>query len=258
MPGRPLRRSWNANAAAVLAAPIEILTWEPPMRAGTTGWRIGIALIATLACSPGAPPASSDTAPAPVSSPGSTGDPFAWVYQCTDTDRYVLRFSPDTARMEWDGQRAILPQAISASGARYTDGEITFWDKGGIARIETPTNTFIDCPSTPATNPVEVSRLLGYDFRAVGQEPGWLVEIAPEWRMHILADYGEIEFFTDAPEVEISNGITIYRGDHEGWTVTVTVRDERCQDVMSGEPFPNLVTLRLNDRELQGCGGSVH
>lgn len=227
------------------------------MRAGTTGWRLGIALTVTLACSSGAPPASTDTAPAPVSSPASPGDPFAWVYQCNDIDRFVLRFSADTARIEWDGHRAALPQAISASGARYTDGEITFWDKGGVARIETPDNTFIDCPSTPARNPVEVSRLLGYDFRAVGQEPGWLVEIAPQRRMHILADYGEIEFYTDAPGIERSNNVTVYRGEHEGSTVTVTVRDEPCEDVMSGEPYPNSVTLRLNDRELQGCGGSV-
>lgn len=229
------------------------------MRVGMMTWRKAIlllpaALCAAAACAP-APPAAGATAPA--SNPASETDRFAWVYQCTDTDRFVLRFSGDTARIEWDGGRAKLPQAISASGARYTDGEITFWDKGGVARIETPADTFIDCPSTRAANPVEVSRLLGYEFRAVGQEPGWQVQIAPGRPMHILADYGEIEFYTDAPAIERSNDNTIYRGEHEGRTVTVTVRDEPCEDVMSGEPFPATVTLQLDERRLQGCGGSV-
>lgn len=221
-----------------------------------------------MACSPAAsggnPRETGDRSAgtAAVESAPPTGhdpsQPFAWVYQCTQADRFVVRFTADdSARVEWDGERVTLPQAISASGARYTDGTVTYWDKGGIARFETPADTFIDCPSRPAADPIELSRLLGYEFRAVGQEPGWLVQIDSGRRMHVLADYGEVEFFTGPPEVQHTDGVTLYRGRHGDSAVTVTVRDTPCQDVMSSEPYPATVTLEIDGRTWEGCGGAV-
>ncbi|MEK9645344.1 MAG: MliC family protein [Alphaproteobacteria bacterium] len=40
-------------------------------------------------------------------------------------------FAGDTATIVFaDGKRRTLSRAISASGARYTDGSMTFWDRG--------------------------------------------------------------------------------------------------------------------------------
>ena len=40
------------------------------------------------------------------------------------------------ARIERDGATWTLPIQRSASGARYSDGAITFWDHQGEARFE--------------------------------------------------------------------------------------------------------------------------
>lgn len=38
--------------------------------------------------------------------------------------------------LEWEGRTVVLPEAVSASGARYTaDGETVFWSKGENARF---------------------------------------------------------------------------------------------------------------------------
>ncbi len=38
--------------------------------------------------------------------------------------------------LEYAGEVFRLPRAVSASGARYSDGHMTFWEKGGTAFLE--------------------------------------------------------------------------------------------------------------------------
>lgn len=178
-----------------------------------------------------------------------------YVYRCAGDADFVVRFAGDSVRVQRDLYVAVLPLAVSASGARYAQGSTVFWDKGGTARIESPIGNFEDCRGERAESPWEVAALLGYEFRAVGQEPGWLVEIAEGRRLHVLADYGEVEFFTSAPRVAAEpDGATVYRANSERGEVVVSVREEACEDVMSGQRFPRSVTLALEGRVLEGCG----
>lgn len=180
---------------------------------------------------------------------------LTYVYDCGEDVRFVTRFAGDSVHLERDLYRVVLPLAISASGARYARDGVEFWDKGGVARLETPAGEYVGCQGQPAETPWEVAALLGYDFRAVGQEPGWLAEIEEGRRIHVLADYGEVEFFTGEPTAGGDAGGTIvYRAGSERGEVVVTVREEACADVMSGERFPRAVSLTFGERALQGCG----
>ena len=74
-------------------------------------------------------------------------------------------------------------------------------------------------------------------------------------RMHVLADYGEVEFFTSRPAVTTpAPGETIYRAPSPEGDVVVTVTEQPCEDVMSGERSPRTVLLAFGGRELRGCG----
>lgn len=183
---------------------------------------------------------------------------FAYVFQCPDGEAFVTRFRGDSVQVEYEVDTFTLPHAISASGARYSDGTRVLWNKGTEALLETPTDTLAGCQAVGADDPWEVARLLGYDFRAVGQEPGWLVEVTLGRRMHVLADYGEIRFMTGEPTVEQSEAETVYRARGEETQVVLRIRDEPCQDIMSGEDFPAAATLELGDRVHQGCGRALH
>lgn len=83
--------------------------------------------IALAACSP-APPAED---PAPASSPS-----VAYVFTCPDGYRFGARFEDGTAIAEFPEGTHVLPQAISASGARYRAGDVELWIKGTEARLE--------------------------------------------------------------------------------------------------------------------------
>lgn len=190
-----------------------------------------------------------------VAEPIDVAPNATYVYRCGEDADFVVRFVGDSVRLQRDLDVVVLRQAVSASGARYARDGMVFWDKGGTARIETPAGAFQDCAGRRAETPWEVSALLGYDFRAVGQEPGWMVEIAEGRRVHVLADYGEVEFFTSAPRIETGpDGATVHRADSELGEVVVSVREEACEDVMSGQRFPRSVTLALEGRVLEGCG----
>ena len=92
-------------------------------------------------------------------------------------------------------------------------------------------------------------------LHALGQEPGWMVDITPDGRMRVLARYGTDTITAPAPApTRAPDGATVYRIATDEHAVTVTVEDEPCRDAMSGRPFPATVTLELDGEVFRGCG----
>lgn len=52
---------------------------------------------------------------------------------------------------------------------------------------------------SPGPSPWDDARRRGVEFRAIGQEPGWMLEIDAGKSMYLLADYGEKKVTTPAP-----------------------------------------------------------
>jgi putative lipoprotein len=104
----------------------------------------------------------------------------------------------------------------------------------------------------------EGARAAGVDFRGVGQEPGWLIDIHRQDRIVLLLDYGEslTEFPLPAPSAP-QEGVTRYETQAHGKSLTVTIRRTPCQDGMSGETYPARVEIVIDGRALNGCGRSV-
>lgn len=93
------------------------------------------------------------------------------------------------------------------------------------------------------------------DFRAQGNEPGWILEIDLEEHMRLVYDYGERRAYTPVPEPKASGGATEYHAITEASDLLVRIVPEPCADDMSGFPFPATVTVTLNGRTFRGCGG---
>lgn len=71
-------------------------------------------------------------APLPVKAQGRT-----ITYQCSQGKTFTSEFSPNTALVKLDrNQTLTLPQILSGSGARYSDGRTTLFIKGDEAFIE--------------------------------------------------------------------------------------------------------------------------
>ena len=113
-------------------------------------------------------------------------------------------------------------------------------------------------PAAPAgrraVDPWEDARGRGIEFRAIGQEPGWFLEIDEGRSMHLVYDYMEREATAPVPTRAVEGTTTVYRGSTGAQSLTVTVDDRGCQDVMSGFEFPSAVTVDIDGRILHGCG----
>ena len=104
----------------------------------------------------------------------------------------------------------------------------------------------------------ENARAAGVDFRAVGQEPGWMLDLYSDGRASIVWDYGDKgAAFTDATISNPQEGATQYDASASGHTLRVVTQRFPCQDAMSGEAFPARVVVTIDGRTLEGCGKSA-
>lgn len=108
------------------------------------------------------------------------------------------------------------------------------------------------------TNVWHKAKLRGVAFRAIGQEPAWLLEIAEGCEIMLSTDYGQnVKHYPYAePVVHQEQRRTLYVIADEN--IEIEIRGQPCKDVMSGEEFSTSVTIRTADRELKGCGRALY
>lgn len=97
------------------------------------------------------------------------------------------------------------------------------------------------------------------DFRGIGQEPGWQLEIRMGSEMRFTYDYGKGSVVTPAARAELdaNTGTRTFHAKAEANDLLVEIVPVGCEDSMSGKPFPATVTVTLNGRGFRGCGESL-
>ncbi len=119
----------------------------------------------------------------------------------------------------------------------------------GAAPALTPQQALAAMPSW------ETARAAGVDFRAVGQEPGWLLDIYTRGIVKFAWDYGDnyAEFAVVEP-THPQEGLKRYEANSDGRALVITIHSAPCQDAMSGQPYPAQVEVTIDGRALSGCG----
>ncbi len=95
-------------------------------------------------------------------------------------------------------------------------------------------------------------------YRAIGQEPGWMLDIHTSRRALLLLDYGERLIAFDLPYRHIRPSEAAYEADADGLAISITISNGPCEDVMSGQPFPERVEVQVGERTYRGCGGIIY
>jgi membrane-bound inhibitor of C-type lysozyme len=72
-----------------------------------------------------------------------------YVYECGDHYSFTARIERQKASLLLPSRAVTLPQASAASGAKYSDGQVTFWSKGEEALLEVDNKTYGDCKNNP-------------------------------------------------------------------------------------------------------------
>lgn len=235
------------------------------------------ALVALAGCKPAgeeatvptesAPPAAV-TPPMDASPPAPAEDPAppegvlrAYVWECdgglTLNMKNLFRENAITLEMH-EGPRK-LPLVVSASGAKYSDGSITFWTKGGTATFERTGGAPVECRELRARSLVADARERGVLYRGTGNEPGWLVEIGPGNRITYVTMFGEERHeFANVTEPGVeSAGVRVFVADTDKGSFKVTVTRETCLDDMSGDEFDHRMLVEWGGESRRGCATAV-
>jgi len=210
--------------------------------------------VAVLAVACGAAPQSSDSAPVAgsvVKEPAATKPPIVARFDC-DTLALTATFHEDRVVIEVPEQRPLtLPHTVSASGARYSDGTGTFWNKGREATFERHGRTEM---CRERREPWQEAADRGVDFRAIGQEPGWFLEIDNEKQIRVVYDYAEHQLIAPVTSPGTKGSMVFYDMMVDSQRVLITIEEAPCNDAMSGEAFPRSVAVTIGTRTLRGCG----
>ena len=98
--------------------------------------------------------------------------------------------------------------------------------------------------------------LRGVAFRAIGQEPGWLLEMTAGHDILVSTDYGQTQ--KRYPYVQPNNDQTTRTSHFTLDGLTIEIQSMPCNDVMSGERFESTVELQYSTHTLKGCGRSLY
>lgn len=210
-----------------------------------------LSLLVTTACAGGGAPDSGGVAPGATQALRETGRTL--VYEC-DAGDFIVRTGPGEIALWLEDRYRVLSQVRSASGTRYAEGDIVFWSKGDEAMLDVGDARYRNCSPNPRRVPWEDARRRGIDLRAVGNEPGWHVEVREGDSILFVGDYGASKFlFRDFTASE-GAGSYRYVATEGGNRLTVSAESAECADTMSGDRFPLQVEILLNDRRYRGCG----
>ncbi len=216
-----------------------------------------LVLLLATACQPSptpdatAGPASSDATPPPplagsVTASFRCGDLLAGAEFDNDNSELILTINT---------RRIVLPQAMAASGARYADADGNeFWNKGDSATL-TLGGQRHDCQATEERSPWDEARRRGVEFRGLGTEPFWSLEVhgGPEPRIELNLDMGERRLLVPQPGA-LTDGEGYAGQADDGSPVTLRIAREECSDGMSDQVFPAAIELSVGDQDYRGCG----
>jgi uncharacterized membrane protein len=210
-----------------------------------------------------APPVAASEAPTPAQAvpPGDVAPPEgvlrAYVWDCDGglklRMKNLYREAAITLEMH-EGPRR-LPQAVSASGAKYSDGSLTFWTKGATATFERQGSAPVNCRESRAESLLADARERGVRYRGSGNEPGWTLEIGPGQRIVYSGEYGQErhEFDTTTERAGDEADAHVYVAGNGADRIEVTVAKQACADEMSGAAFDHRMVVQYGGMTYRGC-----
>jgi len=102
----------------------------------------------------------------------------------------------------------------------------------------------------------EQAKAEGVHFRAVGNEPGWLVEVRDDKRIKFVNDYGDLEIKAPVDDLWLgpAGEDKIYYVENEAVQFQVIIMKKSYQDTMSGESYPYQVRVVFPNKSYVGGG----
>ncbi|MDE0931286.1 MAG: MliC family protein [Halioglobus sp.] len=179
------------------------------------------------------------------------------VYACKGYE-FVARLGPGEIALWLPERYVILSQVRSASGTLYEEDDISFWSKGEEAMLTVEGQNYQNCHLLPERVAWEDARRRGVDFRGVGNDPGWSLEIQRGRQLLFILEGGAQRILVPDQTEDGEDLMYFYAGATATQNLRVNVLDLPCVDAISGDTFPTAVTVMFNGTVYQGCGQNLY
>lgn len=199
--------------------------------------------------------ASPQTKEAVATVPEASAQTFA--FKCSDNYEFVARTTDEAAWLFLESGTIYLPRSGTDV---YSNARLHFQTNGQEASLDIPGGGSLLCQNDRRQAIWEHAKLNGADYRAVGNEPGWHLEVQNQAHIILVTDYGltRLEFRSPPPEIDKTNRVTRYQTRNSDHELTLIISAEPCLDSMSGEDFSSKAIVILDGKTLQGCGRALH
>ncbi|MCP4331543.1 MAG: hypothetical protein GY785_02715 [Gammaproteobacteria bacterium] len=189
-----------------------------------------------------------------------------YAYRCDGEDAViVVTITGD--RGHFFSRQASQPIQQEPGTPAYAGGDVYYLPDqppdlapGQTAEITIAGQKFANCKNNPRAAIWEAAKLRGVSYRAIGQEPPWVLEIDREKGFLLVTDYGQNQ--TQFPYAEAVSDAQQktgrYSSELNGERIDITVTGQSCRDSMSGESFSSQVEINWRGQTLRGCGRALH
>ncbi len=175
------------------------------------------------------------------------------VYECAGYE-FIARLGPGEMAVWLPDRYLVLSQVRSASGSKYQEADVEFWSSGDEAMLTVAGQAYRYCTLAPQRAPWEDARRRGVDFRAVGNEPGWSLEIRDGDHLLFIGGSGMRRVASPDPGQQLKRETRTWHAITESADLQVEILNDTCTDSMSAEEFPSRVTVTLDGQVYFGCG----
>ena len=185
-----------------------------------------------------------------------SASPRTWVFMCPDESSYVVRATEREAWVFRPASSLRLPAVPGVGPLRYGRGETQLVIEGEHGMFTEPRKETFRCRNDRRLAVWEHAKLDGVDFRGIGNEPPWVLEMREMSRIVLITEYGANRIERPLPQPVSDKPRKTTRWDAGDLQIEITA--ELCHDIMSGEEFGSRVVIYWQGQMLRGCGRPLH
>lgn len=181
-------------------------------------------------------------------------DGSAFYYQCNNGFGFPAQGNENSITVFLKSGPRKLSDNHVEQGFHYSSGNITLQGVGDQAYFNDGKQRY-QCQIDRRKSQWEDAKYRGADFVAMGNEPGWKLELSLTGDMFYIGSYGTESFRIETPKpTHGKNGPLVFAAQNSEHSLWLSIDKKPCVDSMKGEQFDASVSLVVDDKPLTGCG----
>ena len=178
-----------------------------------------------------------------------------FVYDCSEDYRFVAEVQTTEAWLFLPNKTSKLLRDDNKSFS-YSVEDITYSYKGIEADLSVAQKRY-HCKNDGIAATFERAKFDGVSFRAIGNEPGWILHIMPDNKVVFITNHGRVKTHFKVEKQFSEKNATEFRLRSKNNLLYLRIENRICRDTKTDRSYESSVYLNFDGHELRGCGQSL-